>query len=106
MDHEDVETQFRENTQLALAIASRDYGNLPGFDPQEMQQEALIALWRAAKAHQPTAGPFRIYAAVCIRQRLKRVVGTRSKQPLSVYDELTAANVKAKRDPKRQLQAC
>lgn len=45
--------------------------NLPGADQQDLEQEALIGLWLAARDYRPRFGvPFPTFARLCIRRRL------------------------------------
>lgn len=53
---------------LALSIA-RDY-YLPGSDPDDVRQEAMIALAIADRNFTPERGEFVSFAYVCIRRRL------------------------------------
>lgn len=54
---------------LARAIASEFY--LPGADRDDVVQEAMIALWIAAREYRPERGmSFRSFAAFVIRRRL------------------------------------
>lgn len=59
---------FSRHQRLAYAIA-RDYF-LPGAEADDVRQEALLALWEAARAHDPDKGPFKPFARLVITRRL------------------------------------
>lgn len=60
---------------LAKSIA-RGYF-LPGADQEDVQQEALIALWEASRSYQPDKGSsFRSFAKLVIERRLNSCVRT------------------------------
>lgn len=64
-----VERLVREHADLAYALADGFY--LPGSEKQDVQQEALIGLFVAARAYDPGKGSsFRTFAALVIRRRL------------------------------------
>ena len=41
------------------------------MDPDDVRQEALIALWEAARAHDKTKAPFPPFARLVIKRRLR-----------------------------------
>lgn len=51
---------------------ARGYGwDLPGADRDDLEQEALIGLWLAARDYRPELGlPFRRFARMCVRRRM------------------------------------
>lgn len=53
---------------LALAIARDFY--LPGSERQDVEQEALIALWQACRDHDDSKGSFPMWARVVIKTHL------------------------------------
>lgn len=59
---------IQDHRRIAYAIA-REF-HLPGSDRDDVDQEALIALWLAAAAHNPARGPFAPFARLVIRRRL------------------------------------
>lgn len=59
---------WTKHRNVARAIA-KDYF-LPGSEGQDVEQEALIALWEAVRAYQPDRGPFRPFAEIVIRRHL------------------------------------
>lgn len=71
---------WTKHRPLALMLA-RDY-HLPGSDQDDVRQEALIALWEAARTHDPGRSSFPNWARVVIRRHLADCVrtATRGKQ--------------------------
>lgn len=67
----------REHRGLALSVAARFY--LPGGDRDDVDQEALIGLWRAAEDFDGTT-PFRAFAALVIRRRLMTAIKLANRQ--------------------------
>lgn len=63
---------WTNHRKLALVIANRYY--LPGQERQDVEQEALIGLWIAARGYQPERGPFKPWASTVIHRRLKTLV--------------------------------
>lgn len=60
---------FARNRGLAVAISRAFY--LPGSERQDVEQEAMIGLWVAARTWDPGRGvPFKPFAALVIRRRL------------------------------------
>lgn len=60
---------FTKYRPIALAIAKEWY--LPGGDQDDVRQEALIALWEAARSYKPEMGPpFPVFARLLINRRL------------------------------------
>lgn len=92
-----IATLVNDNIGLAIKIA-RDWFHVPGYDRDDLKQEALWALWEAARYYKPERGAFHIYAGVAIRQRLKRHMGRRSHAPLIIGDPAALADIPA---PKR-----
>lgn len=60
---------FTKHRPIALAIA-REW-HIPGGNDDDVRQEALIALWEAARNHDPDRGPFPPHARAVIRSRLR-----------------------------------
>ncbi|WP_020469436.1 sigma-70 family RNA polymerase sigma factor [Zavarzinella formosa] len=71
---------FLENMRLAFRIAG-DFLQR-GYDLDDLKQEALIALWDAARWFKPDIRPFNIWAGLCIRKRLRRHMQRRVQKPL------------------------
>lgn len=64
---------FTKHRRQALAIATGFY--LPGGERQDIEQEALIGLWIAARKWDPEGGAsFRTFAELVIRRRLGAIV--------------------------------
>lgn len=97
---------FTRHQGLARKIAS-DY-HLPGADRDDVQQEALIGLWEAARAHDPSKGAFPAFAATVIRRRLASCLksahaqkhqpltrSARTVPPVSVDDQETRDRIRA-----------
>jgi DNA-directed RNA polymerase specialized sigma24 family protein len=53
----------------ALAIAAE--WSLPGLAPDDVRQEALLALWVAAGKHDPARGPWPPFARMCVKAHLR-----------------------------------
>ena len=60
---------WTKNRTIALAIATE--WRIPGMDPDDVRQEALVALWEAARAHDKTKGPFPPFARLVVKRRLR-----------------------------------
>lgn len=66
---------WTKNRGLALAIAHEFFW--PGAEGQDVEQEAMIGLWIAARGYQEGQGTkFRTFAALIIRRRLSTCVKT------------------------------
>jgi len=63
-----VPALWTKHRRIASAIAATYF--IPGADRQDVEQEALIALWEACRSYDPDRGPFQPYAATVIRRRL------------------------------------
>lgn len=53
---------------LAYSIAADHY--IPGTDYQDVRQEALIGLLKAARSYDPSKGGFPAFARLCISRRI------------------------------------
>jgi len=61
-------TLFERNRKIADAAAKKYF--LPGYEPDDIRQEALMALWKAARTYDPTRGAkFSSFATLCINAR-------------------------------------
>lgn len=58
---------FTRHRRIALGIAA-DY-RVPGMEPDDVRQEALLGLWEAARAHDPARGPFPPFARTIVERR-------------------------------------
>lgn len=63
-----VPALWTKHRPLALMLA-RDY-YLPGSDADDVRQEAMIALWEAARTHDPARGSFPNWARLVINRHL------------------------------------
>lgn len=78
---------WTKHRPLALMLA-RDY-HLPGSDADDVRQEALIALWEAARTHDPERSSFPNWARTVIRRHLTdclRVATSQRAQALTSAD--------------------
>jgi DNA-directed RNA polymerase specialized sigma24 family protein len=55
---------------LAVADKIAHSFQIYGHDPDDLRQEARLALWLATRTYDPARGAFPAYAGVCIRGRL------------------------------------
>lgn len=63
---------WTKHRSLAHSIATLYF--LPGSERQDVEQEALIGLWIAARDYDPARGAFPAFAACVIHRRLKTLV--------------------------------
>jgi DNA-directed RNA polymerase specialized sigma24 family protein len=64
-----VPALWTKNRGIALGIATE--WNIPGMDPDDVRQEALVALWEAARCHDPSKGRFPPFARLVIKRRMR-----------------------------------
>jgi len=85
---------WTSHRNLAYALAN-EY-RIPGIDAEDVRQEALIALWEAARSHDKTKGPFKPWARRIINGRLTDLLrkATRAKRS-GITVEFIDANVPA-----------
>lgn len=69
-----VPALWTKHRPLALMLA-RDY-HLPGSDHDDVRQEAMIALWEAARTHDPKRSNFPTWARLVINRHLTDCVRT------------------------------
>lgn len=67
-----VPALWTKHRGLARAIASSYYAH--GHERQDLEQEALIGLWVAAREYDPARGKFVPFARIVIDRRLKELV--------------------------------
>lgn len=77
MEYNDRLELFENNIDLAKNIANKHWSHQQ-LDIDDMQQEALMALWQATDTYDPAKGAFTTYATHCITGRLHRA-GLRQK---------------------------
>ena len=63
-----VQQLWTKNRRLAILIARDFY--IPGSESADVEQEAMIALWVAARAYDPEQGGFRSFASLVIKRHL------------------------------------
>lgn len=69
---------WTKNRRIAFNVA-KDYF-IVGSEAQDVRQEALIALWIAARDYKPERGPFAPFADMVIRRRLASCVKMANRQ--------------------------
>lgn len=79
-----VPALWTKHRPLALMLA-RDY-YLPGSDTDDVRQEAMIALWEAARTHDPERSSFPNWARVVIRRHLSDCVRVACSQKQKALD--------------------
>ena len=73
-----VPALWTKHRPIALAIA-RDW-RIPGMDPDDVRQEALIALWEACRCHDKEKGPFPPFARLVIGRRMRDLLQAATRQ--------------------------
>ena len=91
-----VPARWTKHRPIALGLA-REY-RVPGMDPDDVRQEALVALWEACRAYDREKGTFPPFARLVINRRLtdllraatreKRSAVTVSDVDVPAHDEL------------------
>lgn len=69
---------FTAQRKAALAIAAE--WSIPGMDPDDVRQEALVALWVAAGKHDPERGPWPPFARLSIKARMRDLLQHANRQ--------------------------
>lgn len=64
-----VPALWTKHRQIAYGVANQYF--LQGADREDVEQEALVALWLAARDYDPARGPFKPYAALWVHRRLQ-----------------------------------
>lgn len=83
-----VPALWTKHRPIALAISTEWY--IPGLDADDVRQEALIALWEAARCHDRDKGPFPAFARLVIGRRLSDLLQAATRQKrTAVFDEFT-----------------
>lgn len=83
---------WANNQRLAIVIAGAYY--LPGSERQDVEQEALIALWRAARTYDPEQGTFRGWARFVINRDLQDCLRTATRKKHAVLSEAVRATAR------------
>lgn len=74
-----AEALFEENIKLAYGLLWKYY---PTFaEDEDMQQEALLGLWRACTTYDSDKSKFSTYAGSCILNQIRGVLRKTVKQP-------------------------
>lgn len=73
---------WTKHRPVALAIAAE--WSIPGLDPDDVRQEALIALWEACRAYDRDRGRFPPFARLVIRRRLADLLERATRQKRTV----------------------
>jgi len=87
-----ISRMVEETIPNAERIA-KSFRNIPATDPQDVNQEAIQALMDAAGVYTPDAGDFVPYAQTAVRNRLKSLFRSSSKNPeralldVALYDD-------------------
>lgn len=81
--------------------------HIPGQDADDTRQDALVALWEAARAYDPTRGPFAPFAQVVVTRRLTDRLKAETRMcrhaPTAELIEVAAPD---QREGREQLQLC
>jgi RNA polymerase sigma factor (sigma-70 family) len=72
-DPQDPEALVTANEKLAYWLAARHASANPSLDPDDIRQEALLALTKAANTYTPGKGSFAGYASQIIRNHLGKM---------------------------------
>lgn len=85
--------KWTQQRKAALAIAAE--WSIPGMDPDDVRQEALLALWIAAGKHDPARGPWPPFGRLAVKAHLRDLLqaATRQKRTAVVLE------LDADRDP-------
>lgn len=82
MKRTEAEQLFHKNIKLAHHVLHRNY---PTFSQNEdIQQEALLGLWRACLTYDKNKGNFSTYAGQCILNQIRYAMRSFAKQPETV----------------------
>lgn len=69
---------FTRLRPAAIAIAAE--WRIPGMDPDDVRQEALLALWIATSKHDPERGPWSPFARVAVKARMRDLLQAATRQ--------------------------
>ena len=82
MKRTELEQLFEESTRLAYSVLWKNY---PEFAADEdLNQEALLGLWRACLTYDPKKAQFPTYAYACILNQVRMAMRHQAKQPPTV----------------------
>ena len=72
LSQEEIQKLITDNVGLAMHIASK-WGDIPGHDRDDIKQQALAGLVKAANQYDPEKGKFSSYAGKAIRNHLGHI---------------------------------
>ena len=93
------EALFESHLELALKIG-RSFP-IPNAAIDESEQEARIALWRAASSFDPEKGEFAGFASIVVRNHLRNVFNTAKRRGV----EITALDASSSSDPDAEFDS-
>ena len=93
------EALFEAHLELALKIG-RSFP-IPNAAIDESEQEARIALWRAASSYDPAKGEFAGFASIVVRNHLRNVFNTAKRRGV----EITALDAPSGNDPDAEIDS-
>lgn len=77
---------WTQQRKAALAIAAE--WRIPGMSPDDVRQEALLALWIAAGKHDPERGPWPAFARLAVKGHMTDLLraATKKKRAAAVVE--------------------
>ena len=79
---------WTKHRDVAYSISRRFYA--PGMDRQDLEQEALVALWNACRTFDPEKGvPIKQWIRIVVLARMKDVVTAANRQKQRMLNEAT-----------------
>ena len=99
MNNSTPEALFESHLELALKIG-RSFP-IPNAAIDESEQEARIALWRAASSYDPAKGEFEGFASIVVRNHLRNVFNTAKRRGV----EITALDAPSSNDPEAEIDS-
>lgn len=76
---------YTKHVGIAIGIAGEFF--IPGAEPDDVRQEARVALWEATGAYRKEVGPFPPFARTVIRRRLGDAVRNANRQSRCVLTD-------------------
>ncbi|MFM8765899.1 MAG: sigma-70 family RNA polymerase sigma factor [Spartobacteria bacterium] len=99
MNDSTAEALFESHLELALKIG-RSFP-IPNAAIDESEQEARIALWRAASSYDPAKGEFAGFASIVVRNHLRNIFNTAKRRGV----EITALDAPSSDDPESEIDS-
>ena len=99
MNDSTPEALFESHLELALKIG-RSFP-IPNAAIDESEQEARIALWRAASSYDPAKGEFAGFASIVVRNHLRNVFNTAKRRGV----EITALDASSSCEPEAEIDS-